>query len=189
MDYKISEPLPSNAYALPKDHKEVQLKVRPIISTTDSFVRPLAQLFSNLLMPIIKDNVMFYIQSTSDFINEIKQVMFNVNMEFGSLNVVNLYGSIPLEDNLSVNSIGLISTVIEFFDKCWMTSVLPDIKTADFKVLLKLLLYTDVYLMDDQMRMQNKGIAMGNCAAPALAIIFMDSIEALIFNKCSGIIF
>ena len=39
------------------------------------------------------------------------------------------------------------------------------------------------------MRMQNKGIAMGNCAAPALAIIFMDSIEALKFNKCPGIIF
>ena len=43
-----------------------------------------------------------------------------------------------------------------------MTSVLPDLQTADFKELLKLLLYIDVYLMDDQMHMQNKGIAMGN---------------------------
>ena len=63
-----------------------------------------------------------------------------------------------------------------------MTSVLPDLQTADFKELLKLLLYTGVYLMDDQMRMQTKGIAMDNCAAPALAIIFIDSFEALIFN-------
>ena len=71
--------------------------------------------------------------------------MFNVNMEFGSLDVVNLYGSIRLEDDLSVNSTGLIFTVTEFFDKYRMTSVLPDLQTADCKELSNcsyILMYT-----------------------------------------------
>ena len=81
MDCKVSEPPPSNAYALPKDYKEGLLKGRPIISTTYNIVRPFAQLFSNLLMPLIKDNVKSYTQLMSDFISEIKQVMFNINLD------------------------------------------------------------------------------------------------------------
>ena len=48
--------------------------------------------------------------------------------------------------DLSVNSIGLISTVNKFIDKYRMTSVLPDLQTADFKELLKLLLYILMYI-------------------------------------------
>ena len=39
---KCSEPLPSNPYALPKDHKTGNLKGKPIISTINSSVRSLS---------------------------------------------------------------------------------------------------------------------------------------------------
>ena len=35
---KVSEPLPSRPYALPKDHKQGELKDRPLISTVNSVV-------------------------------------------------------------------------------------------------------------------------------------------------------
>jgi hypothetical protein len=50
------------------------LKGRPIISTTNSIVKPLAQLFAKVLMSLIALNVNAYLKSTSDFINALKLV-------------------------------------------------------------------------------------------------------------------
>ena len=50
-------------------------------------------------MPLIKDTVTSYLQSKNNFINRIKQVMLNANMKFGSLDIFNLDGSLPLEDD------------------------------------------------------------------------------------------
>ena len=54
LNCKCSEPLPSNPYALPKDHKPGILKGRPIISTVNSSVRKLSIWIASLLNPLVK---------------------------------------------------------------------------------------------------------------------------------------
>ena len=93
---KVSEPLPSKPYGLPKDHKEGPLTCRPIISTCDSSVRQLSVLMSNTLNPLIPCHVEAHLPSTTHFISSIQHFTMEPEYTFGSLDVCNLYGSIPL---------------------------------------------------------------------------------------------
>ena len=66
---------------------------------------------------------------------------------------------------------------------------MPDLSENDFLSILSLCLLDDVYLLEGKLFSQTSGIAMGNSAAPPLAIIFMDYIENKILDTISGIIF
>lgn len=55
---------------LPKDHKEGPLKGRPIISTLNSVVRPLAQHIVDILTPLVNWHVAAHLRSISHFIQE-----------------------------------------------------------------------------------------------------------------------
>jgi hypothetical protein len=181
-----SEPLPSKPYALPKDHKPGQLKGRPIISTCNSVVRPLAQLLADILYPLIPKFVPAHLDSTKQFVQIVKGLPCGPQYSFGSLDVVNLYGSIPLEDGNGV--LGLVTFLCDFFSAHKMESIFPILSTEDFKTLIKMCLYEDRYLFNGECRKQMDGIAMGNCAAPPFAIIYMHHIEEMIRTRHSGII-
>jgi hypothetical protein len=172
---KTSEPLPSSPYALPKDHKPGELKGRPIISTVNSGVRPLSQFLANLIQPLIKTYVPAHLSSTSDFLNSISSISMNDQLSFGSLDVTNLYGSIPLEDNNGEP--GLITVMTNFFSDHHQSSIYPELHPIDFTQLLRVTLYEDVYAHQNVTKKQTKGIAMGNCAAPPLAIIYMQLLK------------
>jgi hypothetical protein len=184
MKCSVSEPLPSNAYALPKDHKSGPLKGRPIISTCASVVRPLSQLIAKVLNPLIPKFVNAHIKSTSHFLDSLRECTLDSHSEFGSLDVTNLYGNIPLEDDTSTNTLGLISVATEFFATHRTESSMPVMDPQDFKALLRLCLYEDEYLFNGQHKRQTQGIAMGNCCAPPLAIIYMDMVEKQILLTC-----
>ena len=62
-----------------------------------------------------------------------------------------------------------------------------ELEAEDFKSLLNLCLFEDMYLLNGELLMQVKGIAMGNCAALPLTIIFMDNIEKDMIAKCTSI--
>ena len=120
-----------------------------------------------------------HLKSTSDFIDKLKQFRSDEDFVFASLDVVNLYGSIPIQtadDNLD-----LVTCVKRFFDTYKQDSDFPFLRTDD---LVRLLLLTtdDNYIFDGEIYKQTLGIAMGNCAAPVLASIFMNYIEFQIVN-------
>lgn len=173
---KVSEPLPSLPYALPKDHKSGQIKGRPIISTLNSVVRPLSKLIANALNPLVKLNIESHLESTESFLCSLSDVSVQDEQWFGSLDVINLYGSIPLSDTTTTK--GLITVATEFFARYGLASCLAEMTPADFEVILRLCLFEDVYLFNGIDKQQTVGIAMGNCAAPPLAIIFMDYVES-----------
>jgi len=184
---KCSEPLPSHAYSLPKDHKPGNLKGRPIISTIHSSVRNLASWLAHILNPLVKQCVPAHLSSTYDFIECIKNTRLPESTNFGSLDVVNLYGSIPLED--SENEKGLISVVTQFWSEYKENSSFSKINEDDFASLLRLCLLHDCYLHDGKFKKQIAGVAMGNNAAPPFAIIFMHHIESIIKSNDHNSIF
>jgi hypothetical protein len=98
-----------------------------------------------------------------------------------------LYGNIPLENDTQNNVRGLITIVTDFFVIHRQASLFPDLEPRDFLHLLRMVLYDDTYLFEGALRTQSKGIAMGNCAAPPLAIIYMDYVEREIIAQCPGI--
>ena len=172
---KSSEPLPSYPYALVKDHKEGELKGRPIISTVSSVVRPLSKFIAKILNPMVKEHVESYLQSSQEFISSLQSVNTQTIIFLGSFDVKNLYGSIPL---LNFNAYpGLLEVVTKFYDQFKSSSRYPELATNDFHDLLELCLFSDTYLLNGVSRKQSKGIAMGNCAALPLSILYMNIIE------------
>ena len=184
---KVSEPLPSTPYVLPKDHKSGPLKGRPIIASCDSAVRPVATLIAKVLNPLVPLYVPAHLQSTTQFIDIISNNSYNGDYQFGSLDVINLYGSIPLEDDMANNAKGIITVVTDFFETHHIGTPIEDMTPADFGKLLRLCLYGDVYVNNSSLWSQSSGIAMGNCAAPPLAIIYMDYIERQILSLCPAV--
>ena len=84
----------------------------------------------------------------------------------------------------------MISVVTEFFElRKSASSDFQSLTKSDFQTLLTLCLSDDVYLHDDKFFKQVSGIAMGNNAAPPLAIIYMDFIECQILSVVNEISF
>jgi hypothetical protein len=67
-----------------------------------------------------------------------------------------------------------------------ISSPISNISKTDFMQLIKWCLYEDRYAFDGTCRQQTTGIAMGNCAAPPFAIIYMHEIEEEIFFSRNG---
>ena len=63
---------------------------------------------------------------------------------------------------------------------------LSNLHAEDFDELIRLILYEDTYLLNGRQRCQIQGIAMGNCAAPPLAILYMHHIECEIIERCNN---
>ena len=185
---KVTDPLPSFPYALPKDHKSGDLKGRPIISSCNSTVKGLSVMIANILMPLVEEFVSAHLKSTEDFLSSISSITIPPNAYFFSLDVTNLYGSIPIKD--TPEHPGLISVVTEFFEiRKYASLDFQSLTKSDFETLLTLCLSDDVYLHEDKFFKQISGIAMGNNAAPPLAIIYMDYIERQIISSVNEISF
>ena len=88
---------------------------------------------------------------------------------FFSIDVVNLYGSIPEVEAIDAVTEKL-STHTQEVDTFGLT-------TDDVKTLLSQCLTENVFSFDNQHYRQKLGIAMGNPCAPPVAIIFLDRLE------------
>lgn len=97
-----------------------------------------------------------------------------------SLDVVNLYGSIPLESDNNIK--GIFDAFSEFVDQHREETLVNDMCALDLKVLLRLALCSDKYIMSDKAFIQTCGIPMGNPAAPLLATVYMHMVESRIMS-------
>jgi hypothetical protein len=145
---------------------------------------------AELLNGLIKVKVPTHLESTKAFIESIKNCPIpSSTVKFGSLDVCNLYGSIPLEDDETNDITGLIKVASEFFELHRNLTSAPELEKDDFRKILRLILFEDTYLLEGEHKKQVNGIAMGNCAAPPLAIIYMHKIESEILRRSPDIIF
>ena len=183
---KATHPTPASAYVLPKDHKTGQLKGRPIIAAVDGPGVRLAKFMSKKL-----DNILHYVpahlKNCDQFLSKIASIDTSNIGGFASLDVVNLYGSIP--KNESSNIINIWDALKEFFNSYGKNEpFLNLLNTDDFINLVALSLNNDYVLFSGKQFKQTNGLSMGNPIAPQLAIIYMHYIETQIQSKVKGII-
>ncbi|XP_028413908.1 uncharacterized protein LOC114536755 [Dendronephthya gigantea] len=179
-----SEPLPSPVHCLPKDHKEGTLKGRPIHSATDTPSTPLSKFLVHALTPLL-NHVDAHLKDTEDFISFLKYIDGKEVQGICSLDVKNVYGSIPLED-VNDNTLGVFTVVKNFFDEHKNDTCLSNLDVRDFEKLLRLSITTDTVFIHEKGYHQKSGLAMGNNLAPMLAIIYMHSLDTLIIEKSGG---
>ena len=173
---KCSEPIANNMTILAKDHKQ-PTRGRPVVSATDSEGTTLSRILAELLKPLLL-KVKAHVSDTSQFINFLTSTSVNSDCCFGSLDVVNLYGSIPL------NGLNNVYDVFgNFFDTHKDSTLLKDFSKESLIKLIKLATQSDRINIKNSIYSQQKGLAMGNNLSPMLAIVFMDYIENIILNK------
>ena len=109
---KCSDPLPNSPYVLPKDHKPGELKGRPVIAAYNGPTSKLSKVLVQLLRPLlsrISTNI-----TNGDHFARILKSLNGINiLEFGSFDVINLYGSLPLQKTENYPSV--IDVVVDFF--------------------------------------------------------------------------
>ena len=181
-----SEPLPSKLKVLPKDHKAGSLKTRPIVAAVDAPATKLSKFLTGILNPLIRKYVHAHIGSTEDFTASIRNITMEESYQFASLDVINLYGSIPVEDH---SFPGAISVVSEFFEQHKADSCISAISCDDFAQLLRLCLTSDTIQIQNKAYKSGTGLQMGNNVSCASAIIFMNFIENQILSHFKNIIF
>jgi hypothetical protein len=175
-----SEPLPSKMKVLPKDHKDGCLRGRPIIAALDGPANRLSHYLAMQLMRIVKLHVPSYIGSTAEFLEIIKSFNMSNDFRFASLDVVNLYGSIPLNDT---SFPGAFSIVTEFFEQHKTDCDMNAVSAEDFRSLLSLSITSDVIQVDNKIYKMEHGVQMGNSVSCPVAIIFMNYIESEILKQ------
>ena len=158
-------------YGLPKDHKP-SIPLRPVISACDGPTNKTSCLIERILKQLLKF-VPTHLWNTQDFLNKIRAHSERNDIAeqaiFFSIDVVNLYGSIPVAEAIDAVTEKL-STHLQEVDTFGLTS-------DDVKVLLEQCLTENVFSFDDRHYRQKLGIAMGNPCAPPVAIIFLDRLE------------
>ena len=173
---KCNEPIPSSMYFVPKDHKDI-IKGRPIVSASDTPSTSLCKLLGDLIKPLL-DFIPAHLKDSNEFVKRIRNYQWNKDDNFGSLDVQNLYGSIPIEGNDNV-----IDIVGNFFSQYKIHTEAKDITDCDFQSLLKLCIFSDKILINNILYKQKSGLAMGNNLSPILAIIYMHHIEQQIIKS------
>ena len=122
-----------------EDFEHGPLKLRPIVSNHNSASEKLAKLLVKILREILH-HIPAHLDSRDDFQSRIPKRLEN-HQYFGSLDVRNLYGSIPLNDQYNVPSV--FSSVTRFFATHHQETQFEGMIADDFNSLLILCLTSD----------------------------------------------
>ena len=159
-------------YGLPKDHKR-DMPLRPIVSACDDPLDKLTWLLErvvNQLLPYVPA----HLKNTSQFLEKLSE-QYPAGFERGtilfSVDVVNLYGNIPINEAIEA-TIHLLNHHREGIDTFGLDS-------DDLRDLLEHCLTNNFVRFGQDYFRQTEGIAMGSRVAPPLAIVFMHALETL----------
>ena len=150
-------------------------------AATDTPATPLSKYLAKELNTLLC-YVPAHLRNTTDFIEFLNDLGGSSIRGFCSLDVCNLYGSIPLEDyNEKIPWIFTIAK--QFFHQYKEHCELHALEDDDFETLVRLCLTSDSVLIGSKSYKQKSGLAMGNNLAPSLAIIYMNEVDLLIVRE------
>ena len=163
-------------YGLPKDHK-VNMPLRPIVSACDDPVDKLTWMLERVVTQLLAF-VPAHLKNTTEFLCKVKD-KYPAGFEPGtilfSVDVVNLYGNIPVDDGIQA-CITMLREHEEHINTFGMT-------LTDIERLLSHCLTQNFVRFGSQYFRQQTGIAMGSRVAPPLAIAFMHTLESAFLSS------
>ena len=158
-------------YGLPKDHKP-GIPLRPIVSACGDPLDGLSSLLENITSQLLQF-VPAHLRNTDEYLKRLNDAFPDHQLPPGaivfSVDVVNLYGNIPVTEG--------ISAVISLLEQHHHEVDCHGLSTSDVKGLLHHVLTANYVRFGEKYFRQTSGIAMGNRVAPPTAIIFMDALE------------
>lgn len=176
----VSGSQPAQFYTMIKDHKEKnennEYPLRPIASCIDNPTNKIDWFCGRILNQLV-NFVPAHLPSSLKLIEELSEKKFSNITEdciFLSLDVINLYPSLPIDSALKV--------VSEFSKKHWRDIDNFGISVQEFLNMMKFISYNYEVEFEKKVYLQVKGVPMGSHFAPPLAIIFLNHIEEQALN-------
>ena len=173
---------PAKFYCTIKDHKDKNdgnFPLRPIASSIGTPTEKVDWLLSKILNNLVP-KVISSIKSTDELIEYLRNISLprKNNLTFISLDVKNLYTSIPLLHG--------IETVIKFVKEHENTFDSYGFSHSEIEKFLKFITFNNEVYYNNKTYLQIQGCPMGSHYAPAFAIIYMNHIENMALNKLSS---
>jgi hypothetical protein len=164
---------PANFATLIKDHKKITetgFPLRPLASTINTPTNKIDWLVSRILNQLLIF-IPSYIRNTDHLIEKLKNVSVASlsGTIFVSLDVVNLYPSIPISE--------AIKAVLEFASSFWDSIDTFGFSMEELGRCLTFISYNYEVQFQEKTYLQIKGCPMGAHFSPPFAIIFMHKIE------------
>jgi len=154
-------------YGLPKVHKR-DTPLRPILSMVGSPYHRLAKFLAQMLKPVEQFYCQHTITDSFDLVDGLcgRQFSGDADLCLGSLDVVSLFTSIPVDKCIAVIADAVDSQTVNI-----------DIDGLSISRLLSFCVKNVQFLFDGKLYSQVDGVAMGSPLAPILANIFVGYIE------------
>lgn len=163
---------PPQLYGLPKIHKE-GTPLRPIVSAIGSPTYNIAKFLTKTISPLTGKSDSF-IRNSSDFAERVRNTTLDVSEKMVSFDVVSLFTKVPVPEAIDVISHRLHQD--ETLDE--RTSLPP----TEICQAIDLCLHSTYFQFEDSFFEQREGAAMGSPLSPAVANIFMESLEERALN-------
>ena len=159
-------------YFLVKTHKSGnEVKIRPIVSNVNCPTTKISWLLDKALKPLL-DSVEAHTESTNDLIKRLTSRSPEVKEKYTypfSLDVVNLFTSIPQE--------GIVSVIKDLLDQ--QSYSFYHLGSEDIIKLLECVLANNYFMFDGVIYKQRHGLAMGSSVSDILAILYMGHVETV----------
>ena len=163
-------------HKIPKDSKDVNiLPVRPIISNIGTATYDTSKYLAKLLSPLTKSR--YTVDSTKDFIAQIRSTKVEDDFEMVSFDVSNLFTNVPLDYTIKL-----------ILDKVYKKKLVKTkLKREELKSLLELCTKEMHFTFNGKLYKQVDGVCMGSPLGPVLANVFMVHLEETIAPKMEAI--
>lgn len=166
-----SNPMMPRLYGLPKIHKP-GVPIRPVVSFCNTPVCFISKFILNIIKSLTNFSPSNTVKNNTDLANRIKNLHIPDNYLMISLDVTNLFTTVPIAETLPLVADLLSANNVQFSIK---TNILT---------LLKFCLSQNFFVFNNQFYSQPDGLAMGSTLSPFLADLFMDHFENnFILNK------
>ena len=162
-------------YGLPKNHKS-SVPLRPIVSACGGPLDKLTWFLEQILSQLVK-YVPSHLPDTESYLKRLKE-RFPNGLPPGSiifsLDVTNLYGSIPIDE--------AVQTVMNLLQEHRHEMDLFGLEWTDVEPLLSHCLSNNYVRFGQTYYKQTVGLPMGSRIAPSVAIIFMGALEEVFLS-------
>ena len=162
-------------YGLPKIHKQ-DTPLRPIVSSCGSVTYGVAKELSKILKPLVGES--HYINSTHDFVEQVKSVTLLPEECLSSYDVSALFTSVPVDLSLDI--------IKDLLEKDPTLKERTVMSVEDIVLLLEFCLKNTYFSFQSQFCEQVKGVDMGSPISPIVTNLYMVYFEQKALSTASS---